>query len=236
MAHNEDPTMIVRMGLIKKKPQWSTADFRRYWLDHHGALAAQLPGLRRYEQNHVIDTAQRGISFKRGPEDLDGFSMLWFDSEEAMRDALDTDAGRALVADENHFIGDLRIVSIDQVEVIPPATDRPLIKRMSLLRRRPDVTPEKFRHDWRVEHARLVRATKGMCGYRQNLVVGRQAPKGTTVGYEDLPIDGIVELWFESTESLDAAFASPEGKTLMAHAPVFIAEITTFLVERHVIV
>ena len=228
--------MIVRMGLIKKKPQWSTEDFRRHWLDHHGALAAQLPGLRRYEQNHVVDTAQRGISFTRGPEDVDGFSMLWFDSEEAMRAALDTDAGRALVADENHFIGDLRIVSIDQVEVIPPATDRPLIKRMSLLRRRPDVTPEKFRHEWRVEHARLVRATKGMCGYRQNLVVERQAPKGTTVGYEGLPIDGIVELWFESTESLDAAFASPEGRRLMAHAPVFIAEITTFLVERHVIV
>jgi uncharacterized protein (TIGR02118 family) len=228
--------MIVRMGLIKKKPQWSTDDFRRYWRDHHGALAAQVPGLRRYEQNHVVDTAQRGISFTRGPEQLDGFSMLWFDSEEAMRAALDTDAGRALVPDENHFIGDLRIVSIDQAEVIPPATDRPLIKRMSLLRRRPDVTPEQFRHEWRVEHARLVRATKGIFGYRQNLVIGRQAPKGTTVGYEGLPIDGIVELWFESTESLDAAFASEEGQALMAHAPAFIAEITTFLVERHVIV
>ena len=228
--------MIVRIGLIKKKAQWSTEDFRRYWLDHHGALAARLPGLRRYEQNHVIDQAQRGISYERGPEQLDGFSMLWFDSEEAMRAALDTDAGRALVADENHFIGDLRIVSVDPVEVIPPATDRPLIKRMSLLRRRPDVSPEQFRHEWRVEHARLVRATNGMCGYRQNLVIERQAPKGTTVGYEDLPIDGIVELWFENTESLDAAFASPEGQTLMAHARVFIAEITTFLVERHVIV
>jgi uncharacterized protein (TIGR02118 family) len=224
------------MGLLKKKADWSTEEFRRYWRDHHGALAAQVPGLRRYEQNHVIDTEQRGISFKRGPEQLDGFSMLWFDSEGAMRAALDTDAGRALVPDENHFIGDLRIVSIDQVEVIPPATARPLIKRMSLLRRRPDVTPEQFRHEWRVEHARLVRATHGMCGYRQNLVIERQAPKGTTVGYEGLPIDGIVELWFESTGSLDDAFASPEGRTLMAHAPAFIAEFTTFLVEPHVIV
>jgi uncharacterized protein (TIGR02118 family) len=87
-----------------------------------------------------------------------------------------------------------------------------------------------------VEHARLVRETNGVHGYRQNLVVAREVPKGTPVGYEGLPIDGIVELWFESTESLDAAFASPEGKTLMAHARVFIAEITTFLVERHVIV
>ena len=228
--------MIVRMGLIKKKPQWSADDFRRYWLEHHGALAAKLPGLRRYEQNHVVDQAQRGISYERGPEQLDGFSMLWFDNEDAMRAAIATDAGRALVADEDHFIGDLRIVAIDQVEVIPPATDRPLIKRMSLLRRRPDVSPERFRHEWRVEHARLVRETKGVHGYRQNLVVAREVPKGTTVGYEGLPIDGIVELWFESTESLDAAFASPEGQTLMAHARVFIAEITTFLVERHVIV
>jgi uncharacterized protein (TIGR02118 family) len=236
MAHEQDANAIVRIGLIKKKGDWSTADFRSYWLDHHGALAARLPGLRRYEQNHVIDQAQRGISYERGPEQLDGFSMLWFDSEEAMRAALDTDAGRALVADENHFIGDLRIVSIDQVEVIPPAADRPLIKRMSLLRRRPDVSPEQFRHEWRLEHARLVRLTNGVHGYRQNLVVERQAPKGTTVGYESLPIDGIVELWFENTESLDAAFASPEGRTLMNHARVFIAEITTFLVERHVIV
>jgi len=228
--------MIVRTGLIKKQPDWSDEDFRRYWLGHHGALASKLPGLRRYEQNHVIDQAQRGISYERGPEQLDGFSMLWFDSEEAMRAAIATDAGRALVADEDYFIGNLRIVALDQVEVIPPATDRPLIKRMSLLRRRPDVSAERFKHEWRVEHARLVRETPGMLGYRQNLIIHREVPKGTPVGYEDLPIDGIVELWFESTESLNRAFASPEGVTLMAHAREFIAEITTFLVERHVIV
>jgi uncharacterized protein (TIGR02118 family) len=227
--------MIVRIGLLKKKPQWSTAEFRSHWLNKHGPLAAQLSGLRHYEQNHVIDQQQRGISYQRGPEQLDGFSMLWFDSEDAMRAAVDTDIGRELIADENHFIGNLRVVTIDQVEVIPPAADRPLIKRMSLLRRRPDVSPEQFRHEWRIEHARLVRATGGVFGYRQNLIVERQAPKGTPVGYYGLPIDGIVELWFETAESLDAAFASAEGRTLMAHARVFIAEITTFLVEPHVI-
>jgi uncharacterized protein (TIGR02118 family) len=228
--------MIVRSGLIKKQPQWSAEEFRRYWREHHGALASKLPGLRRYEQNHVIDTAQRGISFERGPEQLDGFSMLWFDSEEAMREAMHTDAGRELIGDENHFIGNLRIVTLDQVEVIRPGTDRPLIKRMSLLRRLPDVSPEKFKHEWRVEHARLVRETPGMQGYRQNLITEREVPKGTRVGHDQLPIDGIVELWFDSTESLDAAFASPQGVKLMAHARVFIAEITTFLVERHLIV
>jgi len=228
--------MIVRSGLIRKKPDWSVEDFRRHWLEKHGPLAARLPGLRRYEQNHVTDSVQRGITFQRGPEHLDGFSMLWFDSMESMRAAMATEAGKALIADERHFIGDLRIVAIDQVEVIAPARDRPLIKRMSLLRRIPEVALDTFVHEWRVEHARLVRRLNGVRGYRQNLVVGREAPKGTAVDYPAMPIDGIVELWFDDAESLNAAFGSPQGATLMMHAREFISEITTFLVEPHVIV
>ncbi len=228
--------MIVRSGLIRKKPNWTIGAFRRYWREKHGPLAAKLPGLRRYEQNHVTDSVQRGITFQRGPEQLDGFSMLWFDSLDAMRAAMATEAGQALVADENHFIGDLRIVAIDQVEVIPPVTTRPVIKRMSLLRRIPEVTPETFKHEWRVEHAHLVKRLNGVQGYRQNLVTGREAPKGTPVDYPALPIDGIVELWFDDAESLAAAFATPQGATLMMHAREFISEITTFLVDPIVIV
>jgi uncharacterized protein (TIGR02118 family) len=228
--------VIVRSGLIRKKADWSGEDFRRYWRERHGALAARLPGLGRYEQNHVVDSVQRGIAYTRGPEQLDGFSMLCFDSEDAMRAAIATEAGRALVADEDHFIGDLRIVALDQVAVIPVATDRPLLKRMSLLRRLPEVSPERFKHEWREEHARLVKRVSGVRGYRQNLIVHREAPKGTVVGYEGMPIDGIVELWFDDAASLDAAFATPQGVTLMAHAREFIGEITTFLVETHVVV
>lgn len=228
--------MIVRSGLIKKKPDWSDEDFRRHWRGHHGALAAKLPGLRRYEQNHVVDSLQRGFSYPRGPEQLDGFSMLWFDSEAAMREAMGTAAGQALIADEERFIGDLRIVTIDQMEVIPPDAGRPLLKRMSLLRRREDVSAEEFQREWRQEHAHLVKRVAGVRGYRQNLILGREAPKGHPVEREAWPIDGIVELWFDDTDSLDRAFASPRGQTLMAHAREFIAEITTFLVERHGVV
>lgn len=228
--------MIVRSGLLRKHPGWSLEDFRRHWRERHGPLAAKLTGLRRYEQNHVTDSVQRGIAFQRGPEQLDGFSMLWFDSLEAMRAAIATEAGQALVADEQHFIGDLRIVAIDQVEVIPPVANRPLIKRMSLLRRIPGVSAETFLHEWRVEHAHLVRRLNGVRGYRQNLVVGREAPKGNPVDYAAMPIDGIVELWFDDAAGLDAAFGSPQGATLMMHAREFISEITTFLVEPSVIV
>lgn len=228
--------MIVRSGLLRRKPEWTDADFRRHWREVHGPLAARLPGLRRYEQNPVTDRLQRGFTFARGPEQIDGFSMLWFDDEAAMREAIATPAGQALVADEHHFIGDLRIVALDQVEVIAPASDRPLLKRMSLLRRRPEVSPATFLSEWRQEHAHLVRRVKGVRGYRQNLVVGREVPKGHKVDYDGLPVDGIVELWFDDSAAIDAAFGSPQGLTLMQHAREFIAEITTFIVEPHRVV
>ena len=232
----KERNVFVRMGLLKKKHDWTTEDFQHYWRERHAELARRLPGLRGYVQNHVVDQMQRGITYRRGPEQLDGFSQLWFDDGEAMRAAIATDAGQALVADENHFIGDLRVVTVDQHEVIAPDADRPLIKRMSLLRRRPDVTPETFLREWRDVHAPLVRSIAGVRGYRQNLVVDRQVPKGTQVGYEQLPIDGIVELWFDSTEAIDAGFGSAQGRQTMTHALGFIGEITTFLVEPHVIV
>jgi uncharacterized protein (TIGR02118 family) len=153
-----------------------------------------------------------------------------------MHAGLDTATGRALVADEAHFIGDLRIVVVDHTEVIAPATDRPLVKCMSLLRRRAELSPEAFQREWRDAHAPLVRAVHGLRGYRQNLVIGRQVPKGTTVGYEGLPIDGIGESWFDSKDALAAALGSAQGRALVAHARTFVGEVTAFLVEVHTIV
>ncbi len=228
--------MIVRIGLLRKKDGMTELEFSQRWLGRHAELAARLPGLVRYEQNHVIDHVQRGISYPRGPEVIDGFSMLWFDNELAMREALQSDAARALASDEEACFSSVRVLTIDQLEVIPPASDRPLIKRMSTLRRRDDVSAELFRHEWRIEHARLVKRIADVRGYRQNLVVERESPKGHAVDRDQMPIDGIVELWFDDKDRLDAAFGSPQGATLMCHAREFIAEIATFLVERHVIV
>ena len=47
--------MIVRMGLLTRKPGVTMEQFRRHWRDVHGPLAAKLTGLRRYHQNYVVD-------------------------------------------------------------------------------------------------------------------------------------------------------------------------------------
>lgn len=227
--------MNVRMGLIRKKSDWSTQDFRSYWRDRHALLAARAPGLRGYWQNAVTERLQRGIDFARGPWDFDGFSQLCFDDEgQASHAFKDSDLAAELIADERHFLGGLHIVTARQRVVIevPGAQARArLLKRISTLKRRADVSEEDFRREWTV-HGDLVRKMPGVSAYRQNVVVAREREKGRPCGYDDLPIDGIVELWFENPSTLEAAFASQAGKETMAHAKTFLAEITAFLVTE----
>lgn len=231
--------MNVRMGLIRKKADWTTEEFSTYWRDKHGALAKRVPGLRGYWQNPVTERLQRGIDFARGPWDFDGFSQLWFDDVGQADHAFnDSELAADLIADENYFLGGLHIVTAEQRVVIdlpePQARAR-LLKRMSILKRRPGISEEDFRREWRV-HGDLVRKMPGVSAYRQNVVIARELVKGEPCGYDDLPIDGIVELWFEDAATLEAAFGSEAGKETMAHAKTFLAEITAFVVaERQVL-
>ena len=47
--------MNVRMGLIRKKADWTTEDFQAYWRGKHGPPASRAPNLRGYWQNAVTD-------------------------------------------------------------------------------------------------------------------------------------------------------------------------------------
>lgn len=226
--------MNVRMGLIRKRANWTDEDFRSYWLNQHGPLAAGARGLRSYWQNVVIDRSQRGIDFMRGPWDFDGFSQLWFDDERRPNQPFgDGELETRLIADEKYFLDDLHIITARQHEVIatPQSVRSQLLKRISTLCRKTDVTEDDFRLQWKV-HADFVRQMPGIKGYRQNVVVQRELVKGRLCSYEQLPIDGIVELWFEDPATLEAAFASPPGQKTMAHAKTFLSEITAFLVQE----
>lgn len=231
--------MTVRMGLIRKKQDWSFDDFNNYWRDRHGALAARAPRLREYWQNPVVDRLQRGIDFARGPWDFDGFSQLWFDDTQQADQAFGAGTLAAeLIADERHFLSDLHIVTAEQSVVIPLPPDgerRQLLKRISIIKRRPEMSEDDFRREWRV-HGDHVRTMPGVSAYRQNVVVARERRKGEACGYDELPIDGIVELWFKDTQTLDAAFSSPAGQVTMAHAKSFLHEITAFVVDERRVV
>lgn len=231
--------MNVRMGLIQKKADWPIEDFRTYWRERHGPLAAKAPNLREYWQNHVTERLQRGIEFVRGPWDFDGFSQLWFDDAQQADHAFkDSAMAGALITDEQHFLGELHIVTVTQSVVVPVPEGAPrkaLLKRISTLKRRPDISEQDFRREW-IVHRDHVQKMPGVGGYRQNVVISRERVKGQPCGYEELPIDGIVELWFENTATLGAAFSSSAGKVTMTHAKSFLSEITAFVVDEHRVV
>ena len=98
-----------------------------------------------------------------------------------------------------------------------------MIKRMSILTRRAEVTPEDFRAHWFGLHADLVKRMPQVRGYVQNLWLGPGPNPLRPPGPHR--IDGIVELWFDDAASMDAAFASDRGQELMADGQEFIAAV-----------
>jgi len=77
-----EPGMVKAIFIVAKLPGLTLDRFFRHWYDQHGALVANVPGLRRYVQNHAIPNAYAG----RG-QTHDGWSELWFDDYPALQRA-----------------------------------------------------------------------------------------------------------------------------------------------------
>jgi len=86
-----------RIGLVQRKKSLTREQFETHWLTTHAALCKKLPGMLRYSVN-LVEPGR----FPHFP--YDGFSELWFDSEEALNAALDSSEGRTLLADLPNFV------------------------------------------------------------------------------------------------------------------------------------
>jgi uncharacterized protein (TIGR02118 family) len=106
--------VVKAIYLIRRKPGMSIEDFHRYWREVHGAIAARIPGMRRYVQCHALGGTDAP------PADYDGAAEAWFDDMAAVRLALASPEYAAARADEARFI-DLERTSIvftEEVAVI----------------------------------------------------------------------------------------------------------------------
>jgi len=75
--------MIAAISMMRRRGDISLAQFRRHWLDPHGVMTAELPGVRYYIQSHCLDAAETNTMARKLA--IDGFPQLWFDSIEARR-------------------------------------------------------------------------------------------------------------------------------------------------------
>jgi uncharacterized protein (TIGR02118 family) len=101
-----------------------------------------------------------------------------------------------------------------------------VIKRISLIRRKPGMTPEEFWEHYTGPHAGIAQKLPGVCKMALSRVVGPQPVEWDAVG----------ELWFDDAAAVEKAFADPEIAGLLAqdrplflgHSEVIIAEETVF--------
>jgi uncharacterized protein (TIGR02118 family) len=102
-----------------------------------------------------------------------------------------------------------------------------MIRLVYLLRRRTDLTAEKFQAYWRDEHGPLVasHATRlGILRYVQNHALDdpMNARMAEARGGMEPPYDGAAELWFEDEESLASAVDGGPGEQLLEDERAFI--------------
>lgn len=109
-----------------------------------------------------------------------------------------------------------------------------MIKSLSLLTRRPELTHAQFVRHWIEVHAPLAHALPGLRRYVQNHIEGER--HRADIPTTEVAVDGIAELWFDDKEAMERANASPEAKRLHADGALFIGGIKTFVIDEKVIV
>lgn len=221
--------MIVRMELLAAKAGLKIDEFAESWRQHAELTLKPEKGLGRHHHNLIIDRTQKGIVFQRGQLEFDGIAQMWFDDLNQIRRAFPSHEP-SLTTDRASFVSDVTTLTTVPNPVITCRTGGSVVKRMSTIRRRPEMSQERFQREWFETHAYLVRRMPGVLGYTQNLVIDRSTAQGGASA-DEVPIDGVVEFIFRDAAAIEAAFTSDSGLTTMAHAKEFISEISTFIVE-----
>lgn len=112
--------MIKRMTIFPRRQDLTRAAFSAHWKGPHRAIALGMPGIDRYNQNHVIETwpvAGKGF-------DLDGIVELWFADQAAMERALASPAAAELPPDERNFMGAITICRIEEFASPPTGSGK----------------------------------------------------------------------------------------------------------------
>ena len=127
---------IYRSALINRRPGLTEAEFRDHWIRIHGGLAAKLPGLGTYRQNHILERIHEAADAP--VQSIDGISQLAFDSIAAM-EVSDASPEYALVkADIRLFQAGITILVLQSDELLADASGARLPAKLLWLSGRRD--------------------------------------------------------------------------------------------------
>ena len=109
-----------------------------------------------------------------------------------------------------------------------------MIKSVSLLTRKPELTHEQFVRHWLDIHAPLAHAVPGIRRYVQSHILEERTRPD--IPSTDVEVDGVAELWYDDREAMARAMATPEAKALHADGALFIGRIKSYVTEEKVII
>jgi len=102
-----------------------------------------------------------------------------------------------------------------------------MVKRISLVWKRPELTRQAFRNIWLGEHAVVAQHLPGLREYKIDFV--HEAPEGAP--------DAVVTVCFDTREALDAAFSIPDLKAeLLRTREQFASQVQLLFVDEHTVV
>lgn len=96
--------MNQRITLLRRREGLPAAAFRQHWAGPHAQIARHLPGLVRYDQNHVLGAS---VSQRDAEWPIHGFVELWFRDAAAIAEAAWSETTRRLIDDEPAFLSAL---------------------------------------------------------------------------------------------------------------------------------
>lgn len=102
-----------------------------------------------------------------------------------------------------------------------------MLKIISLLKRKEEMSLEDFRKWALEEHPELGKKLPGMRHYRMSVILEDNP---------DLPCDAVSEFWFDDNAAREAAFATPEGAAAAQDAAAHCSSRVHLLTEEKIII
>jgi uncharacterized protein (TIGR02118 family) len=208
--------MIVANSLMRRRPDIDFATFCAHWLDPHGVLAAKLPGLRHYVQNHILDVP--GTNACARSLRIDGIPQLAFDTPEARVAAHGSPELAACDRDSEGFVGAVSRVMTQIAAPVDFRGPQGSVKQILLFVAQPGDGVSRLRP--RDLEGRL----RGVRRLVVHEVLQQTHAPGSKVPNLDVPVDGFAEAWLE-----DDAAAAENARWLDAPE----RGVATFVVQVH---
>lgn len=217
---------IYRSGIIGRRADITPEQFRRHWIEIHGSLAAKLPGLGEYRQNHIRHRFHESLG---EVQNIDGISQLRFDTIEDMETAENSAEYAETKLDIPRFQSGISILVLDPTIIVPRNPQARSSKLLWLSKRRLDVVD---RSRWSKDTRSAIAEHKGVLGITLNCVVDTSHPVHAGVPAGDpSSIATITEVWLDEAIELQRFVEEPSVRELIFDHPEF-APIAVYDIEE----